>query len=61
MSLGSGEWLLGDNQSVRDTYCLILTICTSAVFQLVTMNHVGRYGTGVCYTTPDPRNDETEV
>jgi len=56
MRLGGGEWLLGDSQNTRDTYCLILTTCVLTDFQLVAMD-VESGGAGAYNVTPDPRND----
>ena len=57
MSLGSCERRLsGGSQSMRDTYCLILTTGILTAFQLVTMD-VGGSGVGVCNVTPDLGND----
>ena len=55
MGLGGGERLLGDSQSMRDTYCLILTTPILTAFQFVAMN-VGSGGPGVWNITPDLRN-----
>ena len=57
MSLGSGEWLLGDGQGMSDTYCLILTTHILVPFQLAVMD-VGSSGAGICNDTTDPGIDE---
>ena len=56
MSLSSSEWRLGDSQSMRDTYRLILPIRILTAFQLVTMD-IGGGGAGVYNVTPDLGND----
>jgi len=52
MCLGSCERLLGDDQSMGETYCLILTTHLLATSQLVAMD-IGSGGAGVCDVAPD--------
>ena len=60
VSLGSGEWLLNDGQSMHGTYYPIFTTRILTAFQLVKMD-VGSGDAGVCSVARDLGDDGVGV